>query len=153
MSPRNSMLSFSPISLVCFEKLMSQLLMPGPQQMERGALPIVPNCGPPLAGSFENRLGSKTKPDTRDQGGAPGAKGPVKAAQTVPRGLTALNGATRFGSPGASKRNVESSSSRSDCEVMRPGKPLWKITMPDISQPLSSAPLKPSILGTSRSHT
>src|SRR5207245_237932 len=119
-SARNSMRNLSP-SDVCLEKLMSQLLMPGPQQIERGALPIVPDA----TVEFVNKLGSKANPVTGWQAGAVGsnccAKGPVPAAQTGLRGLTVLNGPTKFGWPGASKSNVVSNCSTSSWEEMRMG--------------------------------
>ena len=66
---------------------MSQLLMPGPQQIERGALPIVPDA----TVEFVNKLGSKANPVTGWQAGAVGsnccAKGPVPAAQTARRNI------------------------------------------------------------------
>jgi hypothetical protein len=42
-------------NLVCLEKLISQLLIPGPQQIERGALSMVPGA----TVAFVNKLGSK----------------------------------------------------------------------------------------------
>src|SRR5215469_7805516 len=153
-SARNSIDSLSP-SLVCLEKLISQLLIPGPQQSERGALPIVPKGTVALV----IRLGSKEKPETGWQAGRVGssccANGPVKAAHTVLRGFTVLNFApeAKFGWPGSSKSKVVSSSSTSSCDVMRIGKPLWKERIPVISQPSSSLPLKPSYLGIGKSQT
>src|SRR6267154_6894065 len=108
-SARNSICHLSP-NLVFFAKLMSQLLIPGPQQMERGALPMVPGVTVALV----NKLGSKAKPVTGWQAGAVGSiacgRGPVKAAQTVFRGLTVLKAPAKFGWPGASKSKVVSSS-------------------------------------------
>src|SRR5271169_5467718 len=118
---------------------MSVLLIPGPQQIERGAFPIVPAATVELV----KRLGSKTYPETGWQGVPVPESGPVNAAQTVLRGLTVLNGAVRLGSPGATKSNVVSSCSTSSWEVMRIGNPLWNVRMPDTSQPSSSLPLKP----------
>src|SRR5256885_8678137 len=56
-SARNSICHLSP-NLVFFRKLMSQLLVPGPQQMERGALPMVPGATVELV----NKLGSEAQP-------------------------------------------------------------------------------------------
>src|SRR5260370_35590480 len=133
--------------------------MTNPRNVDVDKFPIVhshtglgPAPGEP-ATVLSNRLGSNAYPDTVTQEGAPGASGPVPNWHTVLRGLTVLNGATTFGSPGASKLNVLSSSSLSACDVMRIGKPLWILQIPAISQPSSNLPLKHSLLGTGKSQT
>src|SRR5271167_1589043 len=132
MSARNCIWTLSPMA-VFFMKLMSVLLIPGPQQMVLGALPMVPGA----TVEFVKELGSNTNP-------------PVCRILVFTRcGCPAA----KFGSPAASKRKVLSSCSISSCEVIRIGKPDWKLKMPDSSQPSSHRPLNPSIFGTGKSHT
>src|SRR5579884_3206853 len=120
----------------------SQLLMPGPQQMVRGALPMVPRGtapgllaqSPGIVGSHGvllNELGSNPR--------LPG-----------PRGSSFLNGATRFGSPGVSKSKLDCSSV-SSCDVIRTGKPLWNVVIPETAQPFSAFPANPLYFGTGSS--
>src|SRR4029077_19563875 len=112
--------------------------MPGPQQMERGAVPMLPSGTPVVSEAdwmlLSNRAGLNTSP-------------PFLRMSWV------WKGATRFGSPGASKLKVLSNSSLSACDVMRIGKPLWRVSMPEISHPSNNLPLNPEYLGTGRSQT
>src|SRR5215471_6255598 len=126
---RNRSLNWKPL-----KKPISQLLMPGEQQIERGALPIVP--GGTVA--FVNCDGSNTNP-------------PCFLASHCTSEPAAYPGA-QFGSPGASKNVLRNCSMSSD-EVMRTGKPVWNVTMPETCQPLSSCPLNPSNFGTGSAHT
>src|SRR5258708_4285755 len=112
--------------------------MPGPQQIERGEVPMLPS-GTPFRSAADwmllsNRAGLNAKPPF------------LRMSWVWKRG-------SRLGSPTASKSNVLSNSSLSACEVMRIGKPLWRVSMPDISHPSRTLPLNPEYLGTGRSHT
>ena len=120
--PRNSILSFSP-SAKPLKKPISQLLIPGLQQIERGAFPIVPGATVELV----NRFGSKTNP-------------------SFCRTFCVWKGAVRFGSPGASKKKLLNSSMSSP-DVMRIGNPAWNVTIPDHCQPSSSCPFQPLYFG------
>src|ERR1700693_2545975 len=119
-------LSFSGVS---FTNPISRLFIPGVQQIERGALPIVPGATVEVV----NSVGSNAKP------------------------LCCLtsqvwNGAVRLGSPGASKKMLLNSSMSSE-EVMRIGNPAWKVRIPDHSHPSTSLPVNPSYFGTGKAHT
>src|SRR5437899_1205842 len=150
-SPRNSSLKRS-LTGVTFKKAISQLLIPGPQQMVRGALPIVPR---PTVASV-NVLGSKAAlMGTHGVGGSVAftpAVGPVPSAHVLFRGSIRRNVAPglKFGWPGVSKSKLDCSS-MSSCSVMRMGKPDWNVVIPDNAQPLRAFPLKPSYLGTGNS--
>src|ERR1700722_1974827 len=114
---------------VSFTSPMSMLLIPGVQQIERGALPMVPGGTVELV----NNVGSKAKP---------------LCCFT----FHVWNGAVRFGSPGASKKILLNSSMSSE-EVIRIGNPVWKVRIPDHSHPSTSLPVKPSYFGTGKAHT
>src|SRR5512140_1570957 len=88
------------------ERLISVLEMPGPQQTERGELPITPT----LAG-WAKDAGSK-------------------ARFTPSRGSSLRSGLTRSGSPADAKSELDISSRSSD-EVIGTGKPLCMVTIPE----------------------
>jgi hypothetical protein len=78
--------------------------------------------------------------------------GPVPKAQVARFGLIDLKGATTLGSPGVSKSKLPCSS-RSSCDVMRIGKPDWKVVIHETDHPFSTFPFKPSYFGAGISHT
>src|SRR5262249_54426001 len=108
--------------------------MPGPQHTVRGAFPIVPNC----TVSSVNASGLKPALIKVQVDGSV----PVPAAQVNLRGSMVRNGAPTFGWPGVSKSKLDSSS-RSSCSVIRIGKPLWKVVIPETDQPFKALPANP----------
>src|SRR5258708_32108033 len=108
--------------------------MPGPQQMVRGALPIVPNGTAAGFAELSSGIVGSHGVLLNELGSNPRFPGP--------RGFSLLNGATRLGSPGVSKSKLDCSSV-SSWEVMRIGNTLWNVVIPETARPSKPWPSRP----------